>query len=87
MLRIHQGNSRMSELSERLRGWSKQPYVNGTERAWLKEAAERIEKLEFQIKEYVEQAEQGIWVEHQCPAFFACSFIVADSSPQNEVSK
>jgi hypothetical protein len=68
----------MSELTNRLRGWARQPYMNGTEAAWLTEAADRIEKLEFQVKEYYEQAEQGVFVEHDCPAMFACAFIVAD---------
>jgi hypothetical protein len=39
----------------------------------------QVAKLKARIAEYVEQAEQGIWVEHQCPAFFACGFIVADN--------
>ena len=46
----------------------------------------QVAKLKARIAEYVEQAEQGIWAEHQCPAFFACAFIVADNEGRKSQS-
>lgn len=40
----------------------------------------RIDELKVQVSDYVEQASQGVLVEHDCPAMFACAFVVADNA-------
>lgn len=42
----------------------------------------RISALEEERKNWIEQAEQGLMVEHDCPAMFACASIVADASDE-----
>lgn len=36
--------------------------------------------LKARLAEYIEQANQGVMVSHDCPAMFACAFIVADNA-------
>lgn len=36
-------------------------------------------KLTQALRDAVEQAEQGVMVEHDCPAMYACASIVADA--------
>ena len=51
-----------------------------------RELIERITALEEERENWLEQAQQGIWAEHQCPAFFACCSIVADAGEPMEDS-
>lgn len=38
------------------------------------------DQLKARLAEYIEQAHQGVMVTHDCPAMFACAFIVADNA-------
>lgn len=41
--------------------------------------ASKITELEATLTEYGEQAHQGMFVNHECPAMFACAYIYADA--------
>jgi hypothetical protein len=38
-----------------------------------------VERLREDLKEAVRQAEQGVFIDHKCPALYACASILADA--------
>jgi hypothetical protein len=40
--------------------------------------------LKARLAEYIEQAAQGVFATHDCPAMFACAFIVADNAGKDK---
>lgn len=43
---------------------------------------EHYERLLQQVENAYEQAHEGVFVEHDCPAMFACAAIIADIDPE-----
>jgi hypothetical protein len=43
---------------------------------------EHYEKLLEQVENAYNQAREGVFVEHECPAMFACAAIIADIDPE-----
>lgn len=55
-------------------------------RAW-QSLADRLERENAELRKRLaavqEQAEQGIFIEHKCPAFYACCAIVAECATEH----
>lgn len=39
------------------------------------------------LDDLIEQANDGIFVEHECPAMFACAYIIAQTSAETSLGK